>query len=104
MEGTKMYRKTNRHSARLLAMRLAKERRRLEGAPPAYPAVLPALRREVLVVDHDFGPVEHYWQLWGSHRIDQYRVMENGRPWTEPAGWWRVCEQVRERFPRVRAP
>ena len=98
-----MYRDQNRHSARLLAMRQAKERQRLEGPAPAYPAALPPLRREVLVVDHDFGTVEHYWQLWQSHRVDQYRVVENDRPWSEAAGWWRVCEQLRERFPRVRA-
>ncbi len=53
-------------SRKLRAMRDARERRRLEGVEPRYPRDLPALRRTLIIIDHDFGRVEH--------RIDLYRT------------------------------
>ena len=63
-------------SRKLRAMRDARERRRLEGVEPRYPRELPALRRTLIIIDYDFGRVEH----------------RKG-----PRG-------VRVKFPRVRAP
>jgi hypothetical protein len=41
------YRVTPRQRAKLAAMRAAKERRRMEGEAPEYPAALPHLHRRV---------------------------------------------------------
>lgn len=96
------FRKSNRYSRQLAAARADKERRRLEGAAPDYPVTLPDLRREVLVIDYDSGaPVAHHWLLYRTGRVDQYRVVEQGRPWRGEHGWSRVLAQVRQRFPRV---
>ena len=59
------YRQRDSMSRKLRAMREARERQRLEGDEPRYPRELPALRRTLIVVDYDFGKVEH--------RIDLYR-------------------------------
>ena len=50
-------------SRKLRAMRDARERRRLEGIEPRYPRDLPALRRTLIIVDYDFGRVEHHRSL-----------------------------------------
>src|SRR6266705_1814129 len=59
------YRHRDSMSRKLRAMREARERRRLEGVEPRYPRELPALRRTLIIIDYDFGRVEH--------RIDLYR-------------------------------
>ena len=38
-------------------MRQAKERKRLESDAPDYPVELPNLRREIIIIDYDFGKV-----------------------------------------------
>jgi len=96
------YRRSNRYSRQLASARAAKERLRLEGPAPDYPADLPELRREVLVIDYDSGePVAHHWCLYRSNRVDCYRVEEQGRPWAGMHGWARILATVRQRFPRV---
>lgn len=96
------YRKSHRYSRQLAAARAAKERLRLDGPAPAYPAELPELRREVVVVDYDTGvPVVSHWRLYRSARVDCYRVEEMGRAWAGRHGWARVLSAVRQRFPRV---
>jgi hypothetical protein len=98
------YRRSNRYSRQLAAARAARELKRLSGPAPDYPAELPELRREVLVIDYDTGqPVAHHWALYRSARVDCYRVVEQGRPWAGRHGWARVLGQVRQRFPRVGA-
>lgn len=50
-----MYRKTHKTLAKLEAMRNAKERKRLTGAAPDYPPMLPDLRRTIIVIDYEGG-------------------------------------------------
>ena len=52
------------------AMRDARERRRLEGVEPRYPRELPSLRRTLIIIDYDFGRVEHRIDLYRTPRID----------------------------------
>jgi len=57
-------------SRKLRAMREARERRRLEGVEPRYPRDMPALRRTLIIIDYDFGKVEHRIDLYRTPRID----------------------------------
>jgi hypothetical protein len=50
-----MYRKRNRFSRKLEAMRAGRERKRLEGEAPDYPLELPELRREIIVITMTSG-------------------------------------------------
>jgi hypothetical protein len=64
------------------------------GEASAYPAELPKLRREVLVIDYDSGaPVAHHWVLYRTNRVDCYRVEENGVEW---CGRWGVGAHSRD--------
>jgi hypothetical protein len=97
------YRRSNRYSRRLAGARAARERKRLEGDAPDYPAELPEMRHEVLIVHYDSGaPVVHHWVLYRTNRVDCYRVEENGTDWHGRWGWARILAIVRQRFPRVR--
>jgi len=62
-------------SRKLRAMRDGRERRRLEGVEPRYPRELPALRRTVIIIDYDFGRVEHRIDLYRTPRIDCWRAV-----------------------------
>lgn len=85
-------------------MRAAKERRRLEGAAPDYPAALPHLRRQVIIIDYDQGMDVHMLNLYRSDRIDCYKVTADGEPWRERIGWARILEGLRKSMPRVMLP
>lgn len=98
-----MYRKRSKCSRKLANMRKARERKRIEADPPDYPAILPELRREIVVIDHDFGTVVEHMQLFKTNRIDSYRAVVNGEVWRERIGWAKVLEGVRKSFMRVRA-
>lgn len=95
------YRKRTRQSAKMAAARAAKARRREEGPAPEYPRQLPDLRRSIVIVDHDFGTVEHRIDLYRTNRIDCYRVVADGVEWKKRAGWSAVLEGVRKSFIRV---
>lgn len=97
------FRKRTRMSAKLSAARAAKERLRLDGSAPDYPAELPDLRRTVIVIDHDFGDVEHRLDLYRTNRRDCYRVVADGVEWKMRAGWSRVLAALRKSMPRVSA-
>ena len=88
----------------MAAARAAKERMRLEASPPDYPPLLPALRRSLVIIDHDFGTVEHRLDLYRTNRIDCYRVVADGVEWKQRAGWSTVLEAVRKSFLRVSSP
>lgn len=90
-------------SRKLRAMREARERKRLEGPAPDYPRELPALRRTLIIVDYDFGRVEHRIDLYRTRRIDCYRVVADGVVWKRSIGWSKVLAGLRVKFPRVRA-
>ena len=91
-------------SRKLRAMREARECRRLEGSEPSYPRELPSLRRTLIIIDHDFGTVEHRIDLYRTRRIGCYRAVADGVEWKRSIGWSKVLAGLRLKFPRVRAP
>jgi hypothetical protein len=98
------YRHRDSMSRKLRAARDARERRRLEGPEPRYPRELPALRRTLVIIDYDFGRVEHRIDLYRTRRIDCYRAVADGVEWKRRIGWSKVLAGLRLKFPRVRAP
>lgn len=98
-----MFRKTKRYE-KYENMRRAKERKRLEGEAPIYPAVLPQKRREIIIRDFDFGKRERkIVMLKYRDRNDQYIVEVDGKRWDKPAGWTFIVDQIRKAYPRIRA-
>ncbi len=95
------YRHKDSMSRKLRTMRDARERRRLE---PRYPRDLPALRRTLIVIDYDFGRVEHRIDLYRAPRIDCYRAVADGVVGKRSIGWSKVLAGLRVKFPRIRAP
>src|SRR5712692_7157376 len=94
------YRHRDSMSRKLRAMRDARERRRLEGVEPRYPSDLPALRRTLVIIDYDFGRVEHRIDLYRTPRIDCYRAVADGVEWKRSIGWSKVLAGLRVKFPR----
>ena len=97
------YRKRTKCSAKLAAMREAADQSRIEQPAPDYIPRMPDLRRTIIIIDHDFGDVEHRLDLYRSGRIDCYRVVADGVEWKKRAGWSTVLEAVRKSFFRVGA-
>ena len=95
------YRKRTHMSAKLLAARLARDRARMERPAPDYPPELPLLRRTIIVIDHDFGTVEHRMDLYRTNRRDCYRVVADGVEWRKRAGWSVILAGLRKSLPRV---
>lgn len=98
-----MYRVTRKRAEQLAAMRAAKEAKRMALTAPDYPADLPDLRREILIIDHDFGRREHRLTLYRTRRVDCYRVEVDGQPWSDSMGWSRILAGLRKALPRVSA-
>lgn len=73
----------------------------MEGPAPDYPVELPELRRQIIVRDFDFGPVEYTFDLLKSPRIDSYRVRVDGKVLPGRYGWARALELIRKGFLRV---
>jgi len=84
-------------------MRAAKEAKRMALPAPVYSADLPDLRREILIIDHDFGRREHRLTLYRTRRVDCYRVEVDGQPWSDSMGWSRILAGLRKALPRVSA-
>jgi hypothetical protein len=63
----------------------------------------PALRRTLIVIDYDFGKVEHRIDLYRTRRIDCYRAVADGVEWKRRIGWSKVLASLRVKFPRVRS-
>lgn len=95
------YRKRTNQRRKMATARAAKERLRLASPAPDYPAQLPGLRRQIIIIDHDFGSVEHRIDLYRTNRIDCYRVVADGVEWKRRAGWSTVLAAVRKSFLRV---
>jgi len=91
------------HQDRYAKMRLAKERRRLEGDSPDYPKELPELRRKIIIIDYDFGETRHEMVLYKTNRRDCYKAVADGKVWKDKVGWSRVLTGIRKSFVRVRA-
>jgi len=69
---------------------------RMESEPPDYPQELPDLRRRIIIIDYDFGEVVHVIEMHRTNRIDQYRVVADGKEWKQRAGWSKVLEELFE--------
>ena len=91
-----MYRTTKR-AKQALATR---EQIRLNNPPPDYAKELPELRREIIIIDHDFEKTQYRMELRKTDRIDCY---VDGKLWKKRIGWSRVQEWIRKAFPRVHA-
>lgn len=101
-----MYRLTRKAAtqrARLAAMRRGRDAARMAAPAPDYPRSLPDLRREILIVDHDFGRREYRVAMYKTSRVDCYRVEIDGRPWQARIGWSRLLAGLRKGLPRVGA-
>ena len=83
-------------------MNAGHERKRMESAPD-YPVVLPDLRCRITIERFYFGYEKNVLELYKTSRIDQYRVMSNGKLWKWAIGMSRIFERVRKAIPRVRA-
>lgn len=97
------YRKRTQMSAKLAAARQARDRARMARPAPDYPPELPQLRRTIIVIDHDFGTVEHRMDLYRTNRRDCYRVVADGVEWRKRAGWSAILAGLRKSMPRVGA-
>ena len=81
----------------------AREQIRLQSPAPDYPTEIPDLRREIIIIDHDFGRKEYRMELRKTDRIDCYDCYIDGKLWKSRIGWSRVQEWTRKAFPRVSA-
>ena len=97
------YRKRTRCSAKLAAVRASAARLRMASPAPDYIPQMPELRRTIIIIDHDFGTVEHRIDLFLTGRIDCYRVVADGVEWKKRAGWSTVLAGIRKSFIRVGA-
>lgn len=101
-----MYRVTRKAAAqrtKLANIRRSRDAARMATASPDYPAVLPELRRRIIIEDFDFGHCVHVLDLHRTDRIDCYRVEVDGKPWKARIGWSRLLEGLRKSMPRVGA-
>jgi len=83
--------------------RRAREALRLSRPAPDYPAVLPDLRRRIVIEDFDFGHKVHVLELHKTSRIDCYRVVADGAEWKRRVGWSQILAGLRKSMPRVGA-
>lgn len=101
------YRKTAKAlkiSATCARMREGKARKRMEAVAPEYPAILPELRRTIIVIDYDSGvPAHHQIDMYKTNRIDQFRAVVDGVEWKKRIGFSGVLAGVRKSMPRVSA-
>lgn len=66
-----MYRQTTRSREQIARMIAARNQRRIEQPAPDYPAVLPDLRRRIVVEDFDFGHRVHVIELRNRREVAQ---------------------------------
>lgn len=98
-----VYRKTKRSIEILARMKAGKDADRMERTPPDYPLPLPDLRREIIIIDHDFGEQIHRLMLYRTNRRDCYKVVADGVEWKEHIGWSKILAGLRKSMPRVGA-
>ena len=99
-----MYRRTRKYdAARQRRAQATRERNRIDGPAPAYPAELPELRMRITVERLDFGRECHVIELHRTRRVDVYAVTIDGHPW-RCAGLSAVLAGIRKACPRVASP
>lgn len=94
-------RKAEAQRRKLAAMRQGADAARMAEPAPDYPAVLPDLRRRIIIEDFDFGHCVHVLELHKTDRIDCYRVTADGKPWKGRIGWSQTLAWLRKSMPRV---
>jgi len=87
-----------RNNRILAAMRLAKERKRLAGPQPEYPAELPTDRPLRRIVVEDIHRGTHVIECWAGPRIDQFRATVDGQAWRPAIGWHRICRGLAKAY------
>jgi hypothetical protein len=98
-----MYIKRKKGSRKYNAAR--DEFRRAAEESPDYPPMLNfegKLRKRITVEDFDFGVTEIV-DLYGTDRIDLYRMEVSGKVIMRRIGWSRVIAEIRKAFPRVQS-
>lgn len=102
-----MYRLTKKAAAqrtrRLESMRRGKDASRMARSAEERAPELPALRRQIIIRDFDFGETIHTLDLYKSDRRDCYRVLADGKPWKDRIGWSAILAGLRKSMPRVGA-
>jgi len=99
-----MYRLTKKAAqTRLEAMRLGRERARIEGPAPDYQQQLPELRRRIVVESFDFGHEVHVMEFYRTNRIDCFRVVVDGKEWKRRVGFSAALAGLRKSMPRIGA-
>jgi hypothetical protein len=89
---------------RIEALRRGRERAAMAREPRGRMPDLPALRREVIVIDYDTGqPVTHTLHLYRTARVDTYRIDADGKPWKR-GGWTAALAGLRKAYPRLPSP
>lgn len=102
-----MYRKPSpkrqaEQARRLDAMKRGRERAAMAREPRGRMPELPALRREIIIIDHDSGqPIAHTMHLYRSDRVDCYRAVADGKPWKDRIGWSKVLVGLRKSYQRL---
>lgn len=94
--------RTKQSSKKMELMRKAKDRKRVEsGHVVSLPFVPPLLRRKIIIIDYDFGEVQHEINCYRTGRIDSYEVSVDGKMLDKKMGWSAVCNLQRQAFVRV---
>ena len=88
---------------KLEAMRRGRERNRLAGPAPDYPAQLPDLRRRIVIENFDFSHEIHVLEFFRSDRVDCFRVVVDGKEWKRRIGFSKALAGLRKSMPRVGA-
>jgi len=73
----------------------------MELSTPNYPIQLPNLRREIIIIDYDFGRKKYHMKLYKTNRRDCYRVVIRNKIWRERIGWSKILENIRLNFVRI---
>ena len=97
-----MYKETAK-ARKYRLMREAKERKRLQSPIAEPPAMLPELRKTIIVTNYDFGFEVHRFELFKTGRIDQYRVEVDGQLWKHRIGLSAILAGLRKSMPAVRS-
>lgn len=97
------YIKTKRSLETLAKMRAWRDAARVSRPEPGYPPQLPALRRQIIIRDFDFGERIHTIDLYRTNRVDCYRVVADGVEWKKRIGWSQILAGLRKSMPRVGA-
>lgn len=99
-----MYRETKKYENQckvLARMRQAKDNKRLESPPPAYPIELPEIRKIITIETFDFGYEKQIMELHKTNRVDCYNVFIEGIMWKKNIGLSKIFEWLRKANPRV---